>query len=235
MAVDEALLLRVGIDTGTGGGHGPLFSDGRFEYVPIPESRRTAESRTYADLTGRYGETLTTYVPHLADRVPHHDPEFTTYTYGDVGRIKCSQLARLAEDDLLVFYAGLEPVEESGPPRLYAIGYFTVAATADLEAMDERGRARVCDRLPRNAHVKRTALGPDSRASDRYPVIVRGKPTESGLFERARPLGTEDRLVEPEVARAIGFDGDLTRAGSARLLDTERIGAIRRWLAGDLP
>lgn len=83
--------------------------------------------------------------------------------------------------------------------------------------------------------MKRTALGPDSRASDRHPVIVRGKPTRSGLFARARPLGTDERLVRPEVARAIGFEGDLTRAGAARILDVDRITKIRRWLDGDLP
>lgn len=235
MTVDEALLLRVGIDTGTGGAHGPLFPDGRFEYVPIPESQETAERRTYAELSGRHGEALSTYVPHLADRVPHYDPEFTTYTYGDVGKIKCSQLSRLTEDDLLVFYAGLEPVDGSGPARLYAIGYLTVTEVHDLEAMDRDERAAAIDRFPHNAHVKRTGLGPNSRASDRYPVIVRGKPTRSGLFERARPLGTDERLVRPEVARAIGFEGDLTRAGAARILDVERIAEIRRWLDGDLP
>lgn len=166
MAVDEALLLRVGTDTGTGGSHGPLFPDGRFEYVPIPESHRPAETRTYADLSGRYGAPLSTYVPHLADRVPHYDPEFTTYTYGDVGRIKRSQLTRLTEDDLLIFYAGLEPVDGSGPALLYAIGYFTVAELKDLEALDPTERAKAFERFPNNAHVKRTALGPESRASD---------------------------------------------------------------------
>lgn len=233
--VEEALLLRVGIDTGTGGSHGPLFPDGRFEYIPIPESSETAETRTYADLPGRCGGTLSEYVPHLADHVPHYDPEFATYTYGDVGSIKCSQLARLTAGDLLVFYAGLEPVDGSAPPKLYAIGYFTVAESHDLEAMNEREREGICEQHPHNAHVKRSALGPDSRVGDRYPVIVRGKPTASGLFERARPLGTDERLVRPAVARAIGFEGDLTRAGSARILDTDRVDEIRRWLEGDLP
>jgi hypothetical protein len=30
----QIILLRVGIDTGSGGIHGPLFSDGSFEYIP---------------------------------------------------------------------------------------------------------------------------------------------------------------------------------------------------------
>jgi len=32
----KAVLLRIGIDTGCGGIHRPLFKDGSFEYVPIP-------------------------------------------------------------------------------------------------------------------------------------------------------------------------------------------------------
>lgn len=232
MPTDEALLLRVGIDSGTGRAHGPLFDDGSFEYVPIPERRETAETRTYADIVGRRGEPLSTYVPHLADRVPHYDPEFTTYTYGDVGRNKRSQLARLTEDDLLVFYAGLEP--PVGASKLYAIGHLTVVASYDLEAMDTAERAATIQRFPHNAHVKLAGLTPSSPGADAvYPVIVKGKPTRSGLFDRARPLGDGDRGVRPDVATRIGFEGDLTRAGVARLLDVERIDQIRGWLAGD--
>lgn len=33
----KAMLLRVGIDTGYGGTLGPIFEDGSFEFVPIPE------------------------------------------------------------------------------------------------------------------------------------------------------------------------------------------------------
>ena len=33
----QVVLLRVGIDTGSGGIHGPLFADGSFEYIPIPD------------------------------------------------------------------------------------------------------------------------------------------------------------------------------------------------------
>ena len=33
----NVVLLRVGIDTGSGGIHSPLFQDGSFELVPIPD------------------------------------------------------------------------------------------------------------------------------------------------------------------------------------------------------
>lgn len=34
----KVALLRVGIDSGSGGMDGPLFADGTFEYLPIPDS-----------------------------------------------------------------------------------------------------------------------------------------------------------------------------------------------------
>ena len=42
----KIVMLRVGIDTGSGGMHGPLFQDGTFEYIPIPDGFRKDE-RTY--------------------------------------------------------------------------------------------------------------------------------------------------------------------------------------------
>jgi hypothetical protein len=233
MSIDEALLLRVGIDSGTGRAHGPLFDDGRFEYIPIPESRETVEERTYDDIVGRSGEAFSAYVPHLADKTPHYDPEFRTYTYGDPSRIKRSQLARLTEGDLLVFYAGLEPLDGSASALLYTIGYFTVAESYDLEAMTPAERENALARLSQNAHVKLCGLTAESSGPDeRYPVIVQGKPTQSGLFRRPRPLGTEDRGVIPEVSEKIGFQGDLTRAGTARVLDAEKSESILSWLNG---
>jgi hypothetical protein len=47
-----ALLLRVGIDKGSGGCLAPIFRDRRFEYIPIPEICATSESRVYANMYG---------------------------------------------------------------------------------------------------------------------------------------------------------------------------------------
>ena len=35
----KAVLLRVGIDSGSGGIQGPLFNDGSFEYICIPDRK----------------------------------------------------------------------------------------------------------------------------------------------------------------------------------------------------
>ena len=59
----KALLLRVGIDRGTGGALSPVFPDGTFEYVPIPERKRTRDRASYATLVGRHGAPLANYLP----------------------------------------------------------------------------------------------------------------------------------------------------------------------------
>ena len=43
----NALLLRVGIDKGCGGTLAPIFDDGSFEFVPIPESVSAPGALTY--------------------------------------------------------------------------------------------------------------------------------------------------------------------------------------------
>lgn len=92
----KAMLLRVGIDTGSGGGTlGPIFKDGSFEYIPIPEGYLSEEDKTYGNTIGRKGFPLSTYVSKiLKDVGMHFDPEFKTYTYGDPTS-KRSSLLRL--------------------------------------------------------------------------------------------------------------------------------------------
>ena len=53
----KVVLLRIGIDSGAGGIHGPLFADGTFEYIPIPDGQAVDE-RTYGNTVGRHGRKL---------------------------------------------------------------------------------------------------------------------------------------------------------------------------------
>src|SRR6266567_3607710 len=83
----NVVLLRVGIDTGCGGIHSPLFRDGTFEFVPIPDSRGLDE-RTYGNSKGRLGRTFVEYFSkrnqvHASLQSMHVDPEFESFTYGD--------------------------------------------------------------------------------------------------------------------------------------------------------
>lgn len=236
----QALLLRVGLDNGSGGGLAPIYEDGTFEYIPIPENYETTQQQTFNDVTTRDGRSYAEYVSTDNESTPLHlDPEFVTYTYGDPTR-KRSQLAELAEDDLLIFYAGLEPEASEGHQRLYVIGYFTVDTVHELDDKTPTERAGLFDRLADNAHVRRTELTSESKHpnQDAYPVIVEGKPNQSRLLEKARPLtdayvsGTNQQYyMLDSVAQITGYSTskDLTRA-SGRWLEPADERLLRTWL-----
>lgn len=127
----KAAMLRIGIDTGVGGIHGPLFQDGSFEYIPIPDGFGIDE-RTYGSTMGLKGKNLVEYFPtfrqaQISKQSIHFDPEFSTFTYGDPTPPKAG-LRHLEKGDLLIFYCGLEGWDFKSEPALYLMGYFEVMA-----------------------------------------------------------------------------------------------------------
>ncbi len=147
-------LLRIGIDTGSGGIHGPLFQNGRFEYIPIRDGEGKDE-RTYGNTAGRYGRKLVEYFPEsrrakVADQSIHFDPEFVTFTYGDPTPPKAG-LRHLQPGDLLVFYCGLEGWDFISRPALYLMGYFEVSAAGRA---NDFSASELKSRFSQNYHVK---------------------------------------------------------------------------------
>lgn len=185
-------LIRVGLDSGDigGGGHAPIDSDGTFDYIPIPEDITTREETTYDKLESRIGAPIAEYPDRPAHTKIHRDPEFETYTYGEVGPSKRNSLRKLTEGDLLIFYSSLQPRYRQARVRLFIIGFFTIKSTHDLEELDPEQRADVLAEYSNNAHAKRESLTPTSRADGRekYPVIVSGNPEKSKLLDQAIPL-----------------------------------------------
>ena len=140
----KGLLLRVGIDKGTGGFLAPINEDGSFEFIPKPETRATSEREVYSTMKGiNLGKPLRELVdlPRKLYYVhPHRDPEFFTFTYGDPTSPKRNQLSCLGSEDLLVFYAGLEYKngKEKGKARLFVIGYFVVEEVYDFKKIPKK-------------------------------------------------------------------------------------------------
>jgi len=234
----RAIAINVGANTNEPGFRGPLFPDGSFEYIPIPEAKPTGEPvPTYADLG------LETDVSAVADRPVHFDPEFPEvggegYTYGDEHGVKAGPLSELSAGDYLFFYATLSTTGEApewAPPRwgAHLIGHFRLArepvtgeAYHDLPA-DERA---VFDS---NAHVKRAEF--DAR------VLLLGDPDASRLYETVVPLsapsgGTDaswlvterssDSGKGPWWRRPMRFDADAT-AALLGLVDDDPAAAVR--------
>lgn len=132
----QVVLLRVGVDAGCGGIQGPLFKDGLFDFVCIPDNKGVSV-HTYGNMAGRDGRPLAGYFAEsrrkvMAEQHVHVDPEFDTFTYGDPTTPKRS-LRNLQPGDLLVFYCGLQKWDADGGwdqehrPALYLAGFFEVA------------------------------------------------------------------------------------------------------------
>jgi hypothetical protein len=221
----RSVAINVAANTNEPGVRGPLYPDGRFEYVPIPESEPTAESvPTYADLD------LDTAIPERHRRSPVHlDPEFPEYphceryTYGDEHGVKAGPLSELAPGDYVFFYATLSTDEDRpdwAPPNwgAFVIGQFRLARVLTGEGY---AAATDAERAPfrNNAHVKRDPF--DAR------VLLQGDPDGSALYETAVPLSARtggtaaNRVVTalsndsgkgPWWRRPLRFDADATES-----------------------
>ncbi len=207
-------LLRIGIDTGSGGIHGPLFQDGTFEYIPIPDGFGK-DKCTYGNTIGRYGRKLIEYFPEtrstkFANQSVHHDPEFTTYTYGDPTSPKAG-LRHLQQGDLLVFYCGLEGWGYKSSPALYLMGYFEVLAAG--RALDFSAQ-ELETLFSENYHVKHGDIYEQQKGN---LILVKGSP-ESRLLKKAVCISEmgKDRANRPlkvlsvEMQKIFGdFDGKI--------------------------
>jgi hypothetical protein len=185
----QVVLLRVGIDTGSGGIHGPLFVDGSFEYIPIPDCFGVTgvDERTYGNIRGKTGRRLVDYFPEsrrdkIFNQSVHFDPEFETFTYGDPTPPK-ARLRQLSEGSLLVFYAGLKGWDFGCPPALYIIGIFEVARAGLATSFSQ---AELAGMFKNNFHVMHGEVFEGQK--DRL-VLVKGN-ANSRLLKRAVKIST---------------------------------------------
>lgn len=199
----KILFLRVGIDRGCGGTLSPRFSNGTFEYVPIPEFAEIIANRgvAYTDIFAKSGGTLDQFSG--SNGYTHYDPEFESFTYGDPNEPKRSQLLRLCEGDHLIFYSGFRGVGISAG-TCFVIGYFQVKMVHAVPT-DGNWPPDTLQHLHSNAHFRRSK-------PERTLVVVEGDPKKSELFTFTKPLSDEKQFVLPHVVDVIGFGGSVKRA-----------------------
>ncbi|MEQ8790839.1 MAG: hypothetical protein RIC55_31370 [Pirellulaceae bacterium] len=217
----RAVLLRVGIDSGCGGIQSPLFADGSFEFVCIPDNKRVSVHQ-YGSLIGKNGLPHSAYFPtrrqeSAAGQHIHLDPEFETFTYGDPTTPKRS-LQKLGQGDYLIFYCGLQEWdEETGwradkPPALYIVGYFVVQL-AGMAA--DFSKTMLKREFGKNFHVRYATVF-DRQREDL--VLVKGGP-DSRLLTKAHRLSSvgKDRsgkplkVLSPKMRKVFGtFNGKVS-------------------------
>jgi hypothetical protein len=225
----KALLLRVGIDKGCGGALGPIFEDGSFEYIPIPEAKdNKIDNRTFSNTKGISGKYMADYLPKkIKNKKIHFDPEFETFTYGDVSPPKNNYLLKLEKNDLLVFYAGLTPYKnDKFEEALYIIAYFVVETVIDFNKICASGNINSTEKTKfsklysNNAHLKTNDL--------ENLVIVVGN-IKSRLMDHAiliserRPdkMGRNYHAVSPEMEKLLGIKGSIQRSIPPRMITDE--------------
>jgi hypothetical protein len=197
----RAVLLRVGIDAGCGGIQGPLFKDGSFDFVCIPDKKRVSV-HTYGNMHGRDGKPLAGYFADarrkvMAEQHVHVDPEFETFTYGDPTPPKRS-LRHLKPGDFLVFYCGLQEWDaEIGwnrghRPALYLAGYFEVALAGMARDFEQKALAT---EFGKNFHVRYPTVFNQQKDD---LVLVKGGPS-SRMLQKAYCISAEgkDRAGKP--------------------------------------
>ena len=115
----RVFIINVGVNASHGGLKSPIFEDGTFEFVPIPELRESKHYHSYPDcpLLPRYrdlpaysGGTLAKYIPQKYQNWKvHNDPEFKTFTYGDYPTTspRAANLKKIKVGDYLFFLVRL--------------------------------------------------------------------------------------------------------------------------------
>ena len=217
------MLLRVGIDKGTDGTLAPIFANGTFEFIPISERSKSKENRAYREIIGRYDKLLSTYLPRrIWNRIPHFDPEFDTFTYGDpTGKRK--YLLKLEKDDVLVFYAGLKPFgNKNYKEALYIIGYFTIEQVIDFNQLTNKEIEKYRQLYSNNAHFKRIYDIEDV-------VMVAGNENKSKLVDKAVLIsekkynrnGKPYQAVSGEMEAFLGISGSIQRSIPPRFIRNE--------------
>lgn len=192
------LLVGVGADGINTDPIPPIHEDGRFEYIPIPETETgTAETRTYGSESLRYQDQ--TMADHLNWIKPggdddrkkdsleeikshplHYDPDFSNLTYGESsGRGDyVEKLMELQQGDILAFYAGLS---DGNRVHRYMIGYFTISEIVNTGGITGRARRTLFENHQHNAHAKRY-LGTGESKFDEVAIIDGKEP--GGLLQK---------------------------------------------------
>jgi hypothetical protein len=189
----KALLVRVGIDKKSGEWNAPVHpSTNEFVYVPIPEGEGKEVypeyKRTYEEFKKPCEKLGSPLPPKVIEEYTsvHLDPDFCSLTYGDIDETNGKNhrgrpLLNLQEDDLLVFYAGLDPGrwKDTTIELVYAIIGLYVIKEKPRRATEIPNIDKYRDK---NAHTRR-----DYNEAD---IIVSAKPAPlSGRLERCIPIG----------------------------------------------
>lgn len=130
---------------------------------------------------------------------------------------------KLEKNDLLVFYAGLDPYKNVKYERgLYIIGYFLVDAVIDFNKSTDIEIDNYYNVYKNAAHLKRNKSISDL-------VMVVGDKNQSKLLDKAIKIsqlrnnikGSRYHVVSKEMERLLGISGSIQRSSTPRIIIEE--------------
>lgn len=206
MAEPKVFIINVGVNASHRDLRSPLYDDGTFTFVPIPEGPHYG----CFDCVPQYREilpprALACVPPKYREWRAHDDPEFETYTYGDHPQTsrKAALLKRARPGDHLLFLVRLVRWHDDdlrwGEAAFYIIADLVLEEVVwDVRTGTPKDEVRT---LARNAHVRRldTSLGEPGTA------VFRGS-SDSRLL--TRPLRFDRGLADRVMRAANGQPWD---------------------------
>jgi hypothetical protein len=184
----------------------PLFNDGTFEFITIPELPPLRNSLSphlvrYQDLKcfNQPAKPLTAYIPpKLYDTVTHYDPEFEQFTYGDeCGRTpRSAALKKVQVGDWLFFIARLARYNEQINKFTGEVGFYLVGAIEVAEILADNGKIpSEADliKFGHNAHLRRAIATVDGYNGYDGFYIFKGS-ARSQRFKYAKLFGRNEAV-----------------------------------------
>ncbi len=211
-----------------------LFSNGSFEFIPIPDPclNGTKQGLRYNQLPVSSDVEICELISKdYQNKCAHYDPEFETYTYGDYPtcHARAANLKRVSKGDYLFFFARLVPWNKgkfSSNARFAIIGFIEIEKI--FKDITRRPPDHEFSQIANNAHVIRGEV--NSFFYDGFWVF-KGSP-KSMKFSRAvtfdKQLINECGIKDVKGAEIAWsrFSSELAAIGSyfrsSRLLDNSK-------------
>ena len=180
-------IINVGVNASHRSLRSPIFSDGTFIFIPIPETREPE-----CPFLPLYREIVDLkYIPQkFYECRVHNDPEFISFTYGDFPEThpRSANLKYLSKGDYLFFLARLVSYDKGkflDKSGFYLIGFFEIEKI--LRNITRKPSEKYLRLFGRNAHIKRGLWKPTAYAGS---WVFKGS-KNSRLFKYAVPFTRE--------------------------------------------
>jgi len=166
MSLKKICLINVGANTSHRSIRSPLFPDGKFEFIPIPDFvlNNSKGGLKYCQLKSHNGIEITDVINKKhQDLCAHYDPEFESYTYGDYPTFhpRAANLCRLSKGDFIFFFSRLVHWKNgrfTKEAKFCLIGFIEIKEI--YRNICKRPPDGILQRIRNNAHVIRAECDP---------------------------------------------------------------------------